>query len=332
MSWIRTILESIFLVEIMILFLDASSILIGKMFGMHVESIRIMKKHGIRINKDKPFVWNEMMFFCPFLYITVGKNDKTSKDDKKFHITLAIFCWLFVLGFAALMHSHIFEKNNVLYQDIKVFSESTIMFITVYSFIMLWMLLSGRMEQFRIIKDILNQMRAGVDFEQLDLPLDYIYNSKTSTAAKQSYMTFCSKKAYALKDYNTLNSVIREMDKSLSTSYGSKEDTSVGCYYEIIFYSSYVMYNPSNAMKYYEKIKNVLEKDMDINGRRVLAYFQYYVLKRPDLAEISIDQAINMDDSVKANLTHAEMKYEKVLIEELKSNMKRDADIAYQKQ
>ena len=44
--------------------------------------------------------------------------------------------------------------------------------------------------------------------------------------------------------------MIREMDKSLSTSYGSIEDTSVGCYYEIIFYSSYVILPDSLKVKF----------------------------------------------------------------------------------
>ncbi|MBR6402499.1 MAG: hypothetical protein IKS48_03865 [Eubacterium sp.] len=89
------------------------------------------------------------------------------------------------------------------------------------------------------------------------------------------------------------------------------------------------MYNPNNAMKFYEKIRPILETDMDLNGRRVLAYFQYYVLKRPDLAEITLAQADKAEENVKAVLSKTEQKYEQKLIEELRENMRGNSSPTY---
>ena len=69
-------------------------------------------------------------------------------------------------------------------------------------------------------------------------------------------------------------------------------------------------------------IRNELERDMDPNGRRVLAYYQYYIMKNPELADKTIreaEAALTNEESL--IFSKAELDLERKLIRQLRVNM-----------
>lgn len=175
-------------------------------------------------------------------------------------------------------------------------------------------------------REKVKELRQGAAIEQIDLRVSDEVRNKATRYEKCIYLNLCGLKALWNKDFDSLNSIVREQDRNLRRT-GPNSDfvydnILIGGYYLILFYSTYVNPNYNNAVRIYNFIRPSLEADMDPNGRRVLAYYQYYILKQPELAAITLNQGIeSLKIFDKAIMTEAEFKLEKRLMEELQNSM-----------
>ncbi len=69
-----------------------------------------------------------------------------------------------------------------------------------------------------------------------------------------------------------------------------------GIYNELIFYYTFVDLHLDKAQHYYELTKKILFKDMDLNGRRVLAAYLYYVVNDSQAARAACDDGLRVAD------------------------------------
>ncbi len=65
--------------------------------------------------------------------------------------------------------------------------------------------------------------------------------------------------------------------------------------YELIYYYSRIVRNPFEATRLFHSVESSLMNDRDINGRRVLAYYQFDVLIDPEKALRSIREGLEVE-------------------------------------
>ena len=88
-------------------------------------------------------------------------------------------------------------------------------------------------------------------------------------------------------------------------------------YYELC-YNSCINNDQEKAKKYYKKSGKVLQKDKDVNGLRVKAYYEYYIKKNDKKAAKYCDKALAVVDKYPLK---GQALMEKDLIKDLKNKL-----------
>ncbi|MDO5689123.1 MAG: hypothetical protein Q4G61_02605 [Tissierellia bacterium] len=101
---------------------------------------------------------------------------------------------------------------------------------------------------------------------------------------------------YKALDGGDISKMIEEMNyiEGNYQKFGNIHSASIQ--YELIYYYSRVVKNPFEATRIYSKVESMLEKDFDINGRRVLAYYSHEVLLDEEKAERCIREGLRVAD------------------------------------
>lgn len=300
-------------------------ILVGMAMGLTLFHFSV---YGIEFRrsgfKDK-FQFTKSRFkILPLVMCT--KKNLTEKEDLIYTgicglLKLILFGGLFMLY--VIPH----KKDMDYYRGVQFLCGMfTGMLIYAISYIVLYILVIAKGSNNNLMKvnrRAFDQLWAGASFSELDINPAYAEDKSIGKLMRCSHLNLCCGRALEQGDYNGLTNIVRKLDEILyMVNDYDRFEAYTGCYYQILFYSTYINQNIQNAMKFYNIIGQRLESDMDPNGRRILAYYQYYILKQPDKAEVSLRQAEeainNMQDSF---FTKAEIDLEKKFIKELKFNM-----------
>ncbi len=160
-------------------------------------------------------------------------------------------------------------------------------------------------------------------FADIEVYPDIANDPKVNTSYRAIHMNMCISKALYSRNIEALHEYMRSLDTMLRGPGGYNTFvTYTGCYYNLIFYSSYINRNRENATKFYNIIKERLEPDMDPNGRRVMAYYSLYVLNDVRHAKEYISQAEEAISNRNADMyTEAELLLDKMYIDEIKANI-----------
>ena len=168
----------------------------------------------------------------------------------------------------------------------------------------------------------LGQLKEGASYESLDLPLEEIRRPEGLSSERDlqnlfrcALLQLCNAKAFAMNDFTAIKEIVK-----LEKEYFPEKFTKayLGSCGDIVFFHSYIEKNKDEARKYYSVAADEFEKDMDVNGRRILAYYQYYIQERVELALETLEQA--KDELVHADrekFFDASLKMEKQLIDKL---------------
>ncbi|MBR6403493.1 MAG: hypothetical protein IKS48_08945 [Eubacterium sp.] len=300
--------------------------IISKMSGMFLMSVGIFSIRGTRTYETEKLKWSRKAQFSITPVVTYGKVSVTAEELRKTTITIESFLGLIVMIYSVFVCSQFWGVRN---------SSSTFFMSTAFMMIICLIaharsfIKNFNKENLGLINryaDILDQLRNGATYEQIQVPV-IDNNSKCSGSLKCAFLTLSYNKAFVLKDYANLGKITRMIDTELRTmgkgSY-TTEPTCIGFYYLIIFYSTYINPNYANAIRFYNIVKRDLEADTNTDGLIVKAYYQFYIMKRPEMAAITISKAEQaLDDRVNPNLVPAEIDMERKLIEELRNNMTR---------
>ena len=300
-------------------------ILVGLAMGLTLFHFSV---YGIEFRrsgfKDK-FIRTKGRFkILPLVMCT--KKNLTEKEDM-LYIAICAFVKLILFGGMFLLYVIPHKKDMDYYRGVQFLCGLfTGMLIYAITYIILYVILIAKGSNNNLMKinrRAFDQLWAGASFSELDIDPAYTEDKSITKLMRCSHLNLCCARALEQGDYNGLTNLVRKLDEILYVVNDyDRFESYTGCYYQILFYSTYINYNVQNAMKFYNIIGQRLENDMDPNGRRILAYYQYYILRQPDKAEISLRQAedaINkMQDSF---FTRAEIELEKKFIKELKFNM-----------
>jgi len=288
--------------------------------------IKIFGKVGRRHKNGEKFTWNKDKFSIIPRILIIFDLEEHGKVKKirltiGFLILLLGIIYTFVIMYffwgipkfvpKLLCYSAIYSVTCIIYSNI----------ILIYSYIK-----GDELQEFTWSQKL--KIKNGATFEQLNMSIPEGMFEKSSKDAQVGYLYLCFSRSLWMKNFSALNNIVRQLDVALR-KHGEKSEYSydvltVGGYYDILFYSTYVNPNQSHAVRIYNMIKQTLEADMDPDGRRVLAYYQFYIMNQPQLASITLNQAIeavyNADTTI---FSQAELNLERRLIEELQDNMTR---------
>ncbi|HHU93313.1 MAG TPA: M50 family metallopeptidase [Halanaerobiaceae bacterium] len=123
------------------------------------------------------------------------------------------------------------------------------------------------------LSDLGSQLVAGVPPAELKVSLAATTEELDSNDLSFVYLAYL--KALDEDDQDTYQEAARILEENIALypSYSLP-----GIYYEICF-TACISGDEEKAREYYQKVRKTLEKDRDINGFRVKAYYEYYINK-----------------------------------------------------
>lgn len=298
-----------------------------------VGTIRIFGKTGRKKKEDSSYTWsNDKFVFLPVFVLNMDLQDDIDSKMKKLNMSMYLVL-LFLSSIYAFVILYFFWMNPQFGPTILRASAWMVLINAVLSFFKhLYTVFIKGEDLASFTRNKMMSIKNGSTFEQLDMSIPDGMFEKGSRKDKVLYLHLCYCKALWMKNFTALNNLVRQMDLALRKHGANTEYTydtmSVFGYYDILFYSSYVNHNAAHAVRIYNIFKPRLEADMDPNGRRVLAYYQFYVQKQAQEASITLNQAIEAlhkaeMDPDRNDVTQAEIDLERRLIEELQDNMTR---------
>lgn len=314
---------------VMSITISLSAVVVSLFTDSYISIARVFGKTGRRSSPDQKFTWNSDKFvLLPSFYLQLGIDEETDSKYKK--VTLAMDLLLMFLNFLyAFVILYFFWKNPKFGARILRSSAEYAAIVGILTVIMrIYRTFIKGQDLASFSRSQVLKLKNGATFEQLDMSIPDGMFDKATRQEKVFYLYLCFSKALWMKNFSALNNLVRQMDLAVrkhgTNSEYAYETLIMGGYYHILFYSSYVNPNPSHAARIYNLIKPAIEADMDANGRRTLAYYQFYILNQPQLASITLNQAIEALQTPDMNrITQAELNLEKRLIEELQDNMTR---------
>ena len=301
-----------------------SFILSGKTVDAKLYRLNILAWEGKRSQSDSKMNWS-MQNFHVFPEASVVRKNVTEKGYYKMNI-INIFSMLILYGTLFLIHVAAY-RNQILTEKamgVRALIEGGLIFSVVV--LIYFIVLHAKPANSRVLiknQIALDKLCGGDSYSELDLDPSCIRDKNINKAIRATHSCLCCNKALETGNYDLLAAYMYDMDQMLWTyNQYTKNIAYTGCYYHILFFSTYINQNVQNAMKFYNIIRNELERDMDPNGRRVLAYYQYYIMKNPELADKTIreaEAALTNEESL--IFSKAELDLERNLIRQLRVNM-----------
>lgn len=168
---------------------------------------------------------------------------------------------------------------------------------------------------------IAQAMLDGVPMDDIEIPDYRTLDCKVCSSADIiNYQCFSFIKSIWDNDKNAAEEIVRSLEEKLPMDYINKPKEYLmvytAAYYDLLFYYSAVAYDKDRAMYIYSMVKRQLYSDKDVNGRRVLAYYLFYVGCDIKGTDRCIDEAYEVMHDFKSV---TERRYEEMLIERLAS-------------
>lgn len=122
--------------------------------------------------------------------------------------------------------------------------------------------------------------------------------------ARYKYVIFQYYRALDQKNLAEMKRTIYSIESVLRKTKGKALYNMAAYYAECVFYYSFVEYIPARAEYYYQHCPALIEKDMDLNGRRIYAYYLYCVKEDPEAALQAVREGLAAVDafSVKGHI------------------------------
>lgn len=112
---------------------------------------------------------------------------------------------------------------------------------------------------------------------------------------KYQYVVFQYYRALDQRDRGEMKRAISSLEEILPK--GKPLHFMAYYYAECVFYYSFVEINQGKAEHYYKQCPALIEKDMDLNGRRIYAYYLYYIKKEPEAALQAVREGLEVAES-----------------------------------
>jgi hypothetical protein len=266
------------------------------------------EKNGHYVLKKKKYTG-----FPNFLVLR-GKLSYEEMVKKDSFVSFLIFP--FVAALTALMiYLTIIAGNFYL----RMFLVGTSVGCCLYLLIHIKTIIDGRSDETTLrkytVKKTQEFLQAGL--EAVDLPpLSELSYEKANDMEKLMYLNLRYVKAQIMNDLPVLAECAHEIENlninALLLDYRFHRNAMLMDYY------SFRERNALKATEFYEASKEEIEKDMDCNGRRKLAYYKYYVLHDVPGAKTCVEQGLEALKVIDPSRTEAELKFEENMLLYLK--------------
>lgn len=291
--------------------------IVGKCFGEQVYSFMYLCFTKRTINNEKRLTFGT---FSPTCQLTMIKKGQSEREDKIIVIITTIlnlslsilywplFLWLFPYKIQTNFLFGILIGLGVWY----IVSELMATFLAIHLFKNIDKHLLSR------TRYIANQLIQGVYLNDIDIPDYRELGLKYFKSELNNYQNFAFMKRIWLDDLSDIHDIVKSIEKNIDlNSYGyvlSETHT----YYNLVFYYSCIAPNEYKAHRIFDVINKELVTDTDANGRRVLAYYTYYVEKDSARAKLYLEEASSHLNKI---MFDGERAYEEKLIMRLKETI-----------
>ena len=262
-------------------------------FVMHV---KLLGKTGYRRRKTKPLKWIKCKFSL-FCYVTGGfeVKDYTEQDNRNYKIITIVGTVIPAVLIAAfpVLNAIVYGAGLITFTG--GIGTGMLIFLILYISGIIKAMNKDMRAYMDTCRVAMLQLKEGYSYNQLSLPTGLLSVKKVNTYSRSRYLTLLSMKAISQKDYTMLNGYIRELDLTFKGGRPNGifvyNELYLDGYMLIMYYSTFINPNLPNAQKIYNLIKDGLVFLNDTPEIIILAYYQFYVMKRPDLAALTVNQA-----------------------------------------
>lgn len=233
--------------------------------------------------------------FMPLFYIAMTKENVSDKTDiihsiiTKLVETLVdvmIFCLFFNWS---KIYFDIWEDD--IYSFVMGLAIGIVLFCIVDWVLLLKLLINKDNHLFYVVKKIGRDLKNGYPIEYIDMPQLESMPHKRTPLDENYYQSMRFMQKLYMGNYGELMPIVNWYENHLIMDVQKYQIPSYG---NVVFYYSYISQNPDKARVYYDRAREELENDVDANGRRILAYYQLYILKNPAKAREFAQAGLNV--------------------------------------
>ena len=277
---------------------------IGALIGLFVTMINGFKFKYFRtlffdisdVNGKIKFTIRKFTPVSQYLTINTNLTDKADIMISVMHLAVmwAVSILIFVLALFGIQGQvDDFYEDNV--YSLFMGMASAVMF---HSVIITFLTISSHVNEKKSLRGRLKQIArvqiSGKRIEDMELPPHEQLGLKTTKYDLLLYENLRFMQKLSLGLYSELLPIVELLEGNLTEGYIRSE---VSVFYNIIFYYSYINHNAEKAVYYFGEAEDDLKHDMDSNGRRVMAYYQYYILGQREQAKKTAMDGLKVIDN-----------------------------------
>lgn len=307
--------------------------LIGKAFKCYPYMIKVLEWEGCKRSEKEKRKWVKTGKFrlTPVIALATGKNKSVREEYILGYGPMVVnflFYFIFVITLRIIYGSAMNSEGIGFFSGIVEFGAA------ISAFVVILALISDCNKDNKELMKLLREQRAklmdGTYYSELDVYEGLAMSGRGAKHLRVAHLNMCINKALDRGDYQILPKYMKHMDELLMTAngYNTSMTNYTGCYYNLLFYSSYIFINVQNAFKMYSLIKDRIESDEDPNAKRILAFYQYFIMGRPDLAASSAYRAEKAMENVNMDMySEAELNLDRKFLRELRNRMASDSKV-----
>lgn len=295
---------------------------IGALIGLFVTMINGFQFKYFRtlffdisdVNGKIKFTIRKFTPVSSYLTIKTGLTDKEDKMISVMHIAVmwAVSILIFVLALFGTQ-----GQIDDFYEDIvHTLFMGMANAVMLYSVFITFLAISAHVNAKKSLRGRLRQIgkawTSGSRLADMELPPHEQLGLKTTKHDILSYETLRFMQKLYLGRYSELLPIVECLEGNLTEGYLRTE---VSVYYTIIFYYAYISPNAEKAVYYFGEAEDDLKHDMDSNGRRVMAYYEYYILGQREQAKKTAMDGLKVID--KFSICDEEREQERKLLEHI---------------
>lgn len=296
------------------------SILLGSIMGFRMERLSVLFITFVREQERMVVKFDKFFLNCN---LEMKMKVFNEKKDKLFCYLVAALMLLSSIGVAILMYFY----GNKTDELIKAVQDGIVAGFAAFAIYTLYVTISVVKSKLRYrCNAYMKQLKGGAGYEELDFSLEEIKRPKDMNEKKDVETLFrCTLlwmyhfKAYVEGDFETLREIVALKKEYLPMNF---QRPYFGCLGSIVFYHTYIEPDMNEARKYYNIAPDLFVQDSDVNGRRILAYYQYYVLDNVALAKQTLEQAkYQLEHADRTQFHEASLRLEREFIQKLEKEI-----------
>lgn len=272
------------------------SFIVNKLCGRKVSSFKYL---FFRYDKYNGFSTGR---FSPVCELTMRKENDTEAAAIGTYIAVTILLGLSTFAvFIIVILAHLFLNISVIMGGLLSGIALWFFFDIIFRVVLLVQTLKSykapslTKEYTKIAKKFVE----GVPIDEIDIPPYASYGYKNPSKEEIAhYQHYAYLKAVWNFDANALHEIVSSMEESIQITYGMREGaylmTFQSNYYDLLHYYSALNFNKHRAEYIFYTIGKDLKRDKDANGKRVLAYYTFFVLEDPQTAMKLVKEGLEL--------------------------------------